>query len=154
MNRWLLKTEPSEYSWSDLWRAANHTGRWDGVRNYQARLNLRKMKFGDRIFIYHSAEKPLQIVGIAEIVREAYPDPTQFDATSDYFDPKSKPSDPRWTSVDVRAVEAFKFPVTMEAMRATPALKNMVLLNNTRLSVQPVTDVEWEMICGLGGMGE
>jgi len=148
---WLLKTEPSEYSWSDLWRAPRRTGRWDGVRNYQARMNLRKMKVGDRVFVYHSGEKPLQIVGIAEVVREAYPDPTQFDVASGYYDPKSKRDEPRWSSVDVRAVGPLKFPVTMETMRANVELKNMVLLNNTRLSVQPVTESEWESVCKMGG---
>lgn len=152
MNYWLMKTEPSEFSWLDLWNAPERTARWDGVRNYQARGNLRRMRVGDHAFIYHSGEKPLAIVGIAEIVREAYADPTQFDATSAYFDAKSKPEEPRWSSVDVRALKGFKAPLLMESLRREAALNAMVLLNNTRLSVQPVTREEWAHICQMAGI--
>lgn len=149
MKYWLLKTEPSTYSWDDLCREPLQTGRWDGVRNYQARNNLRAMKLGDRCFFYHSREEPLAIVGIVEIVREGFTDPLQFDEKSEYFDAKSTPSNPRWTSVSVRAKDAFQPPVTMSELRKEPRLSDMVLLNNTRLSVQPLTADEWRIILGM-----
>jgi predicted RNA-binding protein with PUA-like domain len=134
---WLLKTEPGTFSWHDQVKRGAKGEPWSGVRNHQAKLNLMRMKRGERAFFYHSGEGK-EIVGIVEVVREHYPDPT------------AKPGEP-WVVVDVKAVEPCRKPVTLVDARAEPKLKNMVLVNNTRLSVQPVTGEEWKMICKMGG---
>lgn len=147
MNYWLMKTEPEAYSWDDLKNQPNSTDFWDGVRNYQARNFMRDMKVGDKVFFYHSQINPPAIVGIATVVREAYPDPTQFDPESKYFDPKSKTEDPRWSVVDIRSEAEFAEPVTLPELRDIPELEEMVLLRKgSRLSVQPVTENEWKII--------
>ena len=147
MNYWLMKTEPVAYSWDDLKNEPNSTDFWDGVRNYQARNFMRDMKVGDKVFFYHSQINPPAIVGIATVVREAYPDPTQFDPESKYFDPKSKTDDPRWSVVDIRSEAEFAEPVTLPELRDIPDLEEMVLLRKgSRLSVQPVTEKEWKII--------
>ena len=147
MNYWLMKTEPEAYSWDDLKNKPNSTDFWDGVRNYQARNFMRDMKVGDKVFFYHSQINPSAIVGIATVVREAYPDPTQFDPESKYFDPKSKTDDPRWSVVDIRSEAEFAEPVTLPELRDIPDLEEMVLLRKgSRLSVQPVTEKEWKII--------
>lgn len=147
MNYWLMKTEPEAYSWDDLKNQPNSTDFWDGVRNYQARNFMRDMKVGDKVFFYHSQINPPAIVGIATVVREAYPDPTQFDPESKYFDPKSKTDDPRWSVVDIRSEAEFAEPVTLPELRDIPELEEMVLLRKgSRLSVQPVTENEWKII--------
>lgn len=147
MNYWLMKTEPEAYSWDDLKNKPNSTDFWDGVRNYQARNFMRDMKVGDKVFFYHSQINPPAIVGIATVVREAYPDPTQFDPESKYFDPKSKTEDPRWSVVDIRSEAEFAEPVTLPELRDIPELEEMVLLRKgSRLSVQPVTEKEWKII--------
>ncbi|MCB0286087.1 MAG: EVE domain-containing protein [Calditrichia bacterium] len=147
MNYWLMKTEPEAYSWDDLKNKPNSTDFWDGVRNYQARNFMRDMKVGDKVFFYHSQINPPAIVGIATVVREAYPDPTQFDPESKYFDPKSKTDDPRWSVVDIRSEAEFAEPVTLPELRDIPDLEEMVLLRKgSRLSVQPVTEKEWKII--------
>ncbi|MCB9070618.1 MAG: EVE domain-containing protein [Calditrichae bacterium] len=147
MNYWLMKTEPEAYSWDDLKNKPNSTDFWDGVRNYQARNFMRDMKVGDKVFFYHSQINPPAIVGIATVVREAYPDPTQFDPESKYFDPKSKTEDPRWSVVDIRSEAEFAEPVTLPELRDIPDLEEMVLLRKgSRLSVQPVTEKEWKII--------
>ena len=147
MNYWLMKTEPEAYSWDDLKNKPNSTDFWDGVRNYQARNFMRDMKVGDKVFFYHSQINPPAIVGIATVVREAYPDPTQFDPESKYFDPKSKTEDPRWSVVDIRSEAEFADPVTLPELRDIPDLEEMVLLRKgSRLSVQPVTEKEWKII--------
>lgn len=147
MNYWLMKTEPEAYSWDDLKNQPNSTDFWDGVRNYQARNFMRDMKVGDKVFFYHSQINPPAIVGIATVVREAYPDPTQFDPESKYFDPKSKTEDPRWSVVDIRSEAEFAEPVTLPELRDIPVLEEMVLLRKgSRLSVQPVTEKEWKKI--------
>lgn len=147
MNYWLMKTEPEAYSWDDLKNKPNSTDFWDGVRNYQARNFMRDMKVGDKVFFYHSQINPPAIVGIATVVREAYPDPTQFDPESKYFDPKSKTDDPRWSVVDIRSEAEFAEPVTLPELRDIPELEEMVLLRKgSRLSVQPVTEKEWKII--------
>src|SRR5262245_1428826 len=120
---WLYKTEPSTFSIEDLERV-NRTA-WEGVRNYSARNHLRAGKAGDLVFFYHSSAKPTAVVGIAKIVREAYPDPSQFDPKSDYFDKDSRRDDPRWSLVDIEFVEAFKNPVTLDEMKEMPALKEI-----------------------------
>jgi predicted RNA-binding protein with PUA-like domain len=138
MNYWLVKSEPSTWSW-DMQVAKGAKGdAWTGVRNHTAKQNLTKMKKGDRVFFYHSGEGK-EIVGIAEIVRESYPDAT------------AKPGEP-WVAVDVKAVTPFKTPVTLAAVRTEPKLKDMALIKLSRLSVQPVTPEEWKIVCQMGGV--
>ena len=147
MSHWLLKSEPNAYSIDDL--ATEGVDHWDGVRNYQARNNLRAMKLGDQCFFYHSVVQPSGIVGICEVVKEAYPDHTQFDPDSKYFDPKATKDKPRWFMPDVKFVRRFKRMVTLKEIKSVPGLEDMVLVNRGRLSVQPVTDEEWEIVCAL-----
>ena len=148
---WLLKTEPSSFSMDDLMRAPKKTTSWDGVRNYQARNMLRDdMQAGDLAFIYHSSTDPTGIAGIAEIVRGGYPDETAFDSKDSHFDPKSKRDAPSWYVVDVKGVEKFEEVITLESLRKTRGLESMVLLKKgSRLSVQPVSPKEWEVITKL-----
>jgi predicted RNA-binding protein with PUA-like domain len=133
-----MKSEPGTYSWNDQVKRGDKGEPWSGVRNHQAKLNLMKMKKGERAFFYHSGDTK-EIVGIVEIVREHYPDPT------------AKPGEP-WVAVDVKAVEPMIKPVRLADAKAEPRLKAMVLVNNTRLSVQPVTAEEWKVICKMGGL--
>jgi predicted RNA-binding protein with PUA-like domain len=149
---WLVKSEPGSFSFDDLWKAPNRTTHWDGVRNYQARNLLRdEMKKGDRVLFYHSSADPTAAVGIAEVVREGYPDRTAFDPKSDHFDQGSDAGNPRWFMVDLKATEKFARPVTLVEMRKTHGLRKMVLLRRgSRLSVQPVSKQEWDIIYGLG----
>jgi len=150
MKYWLMKTEPSVFSLDDLKNSPNQTTHWDGVRNYQARNFMREMQKGDRVLFYHSQSNPLAIVGIAEVVRTAYPDFTQFDPSSKYFDPKSDPKNPRWDMVDIRFYQAFESPITLSELREPPGLEEMVLLRKgSRLSVQPVTASEWKIVLAL-----
>jgi predicted RNA-binding protein with PUA-like domain len=148
---WLLKTEPESFSFDDLLRAPRRTTSWDGVRNYQARNYLRdNFGLGDLVFIYHSSSEEPSIVGIAEVVREAYPDTTAFDPKHEHFDPKSDPATPAWLMVDVRAVRALTPPIPLATLRSVPALAGMVLLQpGSRLSVQPVSEAEWNTILAL-----
>ena len=139
MNYWLFKSEPSTWSWEQQVAKGDAGEEWDGVRNYQARNNMRAMKPGDRGFFYHS-QKDKAIVGIVEVIAESHPDSTT--------------DDPRWECVDIRAVCPLRSPVTLEQCKADPRLEEMVLLRNSRLSVQPVTAAEWRVICGLGGVSE
>jgi predicted RNA-binding protein with PUA-like domain len=136
MSYWLIKTEPSTWSWDDQVKAAAKGTAWEGVRNHQAKQNLMKMKRGDRAFFYHSGDEK-QIMGVAAVVAEHRPDPT---------DKKGI-----FVVVDVKAVGAFPVPVTLAMAKAEKSLAKMVLLNNTRLSVQPVTTAEWATVCRLGG---
>ncbi len=154
MNYWLLKTEPDVFSWDDLRDSPDRTTQWEGVRNYQARNFLKEMKTGDLGFFYHSVVKPQAIHGIVKIVRPAYPDPTQFDTDSEYFDPGSAGDNPRWFLVDVQYQREIKPAITREELKSVPELKKMVLLNNTRLSVQPVTAEEWKIILHLRSIPE
>jgi predicted RNA-binding protein with PUA-like domain len=151
-NYWLLKSEPASFSIDDLARAPRQTTFWSGVRNYQARNLLRdELSVGDGVIFYHSNAKPPGAVGLAEVVRAGYPDPTQFEATSEYFDPAATPDAPRWYVVDVRLQERFVRDVSLDEMRTTPALDDMVLLRRgSRLSVQPVSPGEWKAIVALG----
>lgn len=148
---WLLKTEPSTFSFDDLWKAPKRTSFWDGVRNFQARNTLRdRMKKGDLVFIYHSSADPTGIAGIAEVAREGYPDATAFNAADSHYDPKSKRESPTWFGVDVRAIEKIEPIITLEELRRTRGLEKMVLLQKgSRLSVQPVSAAEWSVIRGL-----
>jgi predicted RNA-binding protein with PUA-like domain len=144
---WLFKAEPDVYGIDHLAAAPNKTGRWDGIRNYQARNFLRdQIKLGDEVFIYHSSCKNVGIVGTAKVVKTAYPDPTQFDPESDYYDPKSPPENPRWISVDIQLTQIFPRLISLAEIKAQPALENMVLIRQGRLSTQPVTTDEWKYI--------
>lgn len=147
-NYWLVKSEPEVFSISDLATAAKKTTCWDGVRNYQARNTLRdQMKKGDLVFFYHSNADPSAIAGIAEVVREGYPDHTAFDKDDVHYDPKSDPSSPTWYMVEIRHVETFKQPLGLEELRTLKGLDDMVLLQKgSRLSVQPVTEKQWNII--------
>ena len=152
---WLLKSEPDSFSIDDLMAAPGRTTHWDGVRNYQARNFMRDdMKVGDLVLYYHSGAEPPGVAGIAEVVREGYLDHTALDPRDAHFDPKSTPEAPIWTMVDVRAVERFARLVALPELRATPGLERMVLLQRgSRLSVQPVTAAEFEIVRALGRGG-
>jgi predicted RNA-binding protein with PUA-like domain len=145
MQHWLMKSEPGDYSIDDLERDAKTY--WDGVRNYQARNLMRdRMEIGDRVLFYHSNAKPPGVVGVAEVVSEAYPDHTQFDPRDPHFDAKSDPENPRWMMVDVEFVEKLPRIVGLPELRTYPELAEMVLLNRSRLSVQPVGEDEFAFI--------
>jgi predicted RNA-binding protein with PUA-like domain len=145
---WLVKSEPDVFSFEDLLRIHNKTTHWNGIRNFAARNFMKEgMKAGDRVFFYHSSAEPTAIVGICEVVREAYPDDTAFDPASEGYDPHSTKERPTWFMVDLRAVAQFTRPVTLAEMRQRKELANMALLRIGRLSVSPVTAAEWEIIC-------
>ena len=139
MAYWLVKSEPSAWSWDDQVKAGATGEPWTGVRNHTAKQNLTKMKKGDRAFFYHSVDAK-SIVGIVEVVREAYPDPT------------AKPGEP-WVVVDMKAVAPLPHPVTLADIKAEPRLNDMALVKLSRLSVQPVTATEWKLVCAMGGVG-
>jgi predicted RNA-binding protein with PUA-like domain len=136
MAYWLFKSEPDVWGWDQQVAKGDKGEEWNGVRNYQARNNMRLMEIGDKGFFYHS-RSGLEIVGIVEVCATSHPDSTT--------------DDPRWDCVDIRAIEALPSPVSLDAIKATPALADMVLVKNSRLSVQPVTDAEWTLICEMGG---
>lgn len=147
---WLMKSEPSTFSIDDLMRSPHQTTCWDGVRNYQARNFMRSMTVGDHVLFYHSNADPPAVVGIAEVVKTAYPDPTQFDRKGKHYDPESKPSAPRWDMVDIKYVRKFTRALTLDELRAESKLKGMVLLKKgSRFSVQPVTLLEWKHLTSL-----
>ena len=149
---WLLKSEPASFSFDDLARSPKRITCWEGIRNYQARNLLREMKVGDEAIFYHSNADPPAAVGTVTIVREAYPDPYQFDRTSRYHDPKSDPESPRWEMVDVRYGGPFARAVPLAELRLQRSLVGMELLRKgSRLSVQPVSAREWRAILRLGG---
>ena len=150
-NYWLMKSEPTEFSFDDLRRSPKATSEWDGVRNYQARNNMRSMRLGDRILFYHSSTKPQAIVGTATVVKLAYPDPTQWDPKNKHYDPASTRGNPRWLMVDIKAEQPLPKPITLETIKGTPALQDMALVRSGRLSVQPVTAQEWAIVMKLGG---
>ena len=135
MAYWLFKTEPETWGWDDQVKKGGPE-EWNGVRNYQARNNMREMKLGELGFFYHSV-KEKAVVGIVRVAALAHPDSTT--------------DDPRWECVDVEAVRPFGRPVTLEEIKANPKLKDMVLVNNSRLSVQPVSEAEWKIVCAMGG---
>jgi len=149
---WLMKSEPGEFSIDDLQNAENKTVPWTGIRNYEARNNMRdKMQVGDGVFFYHSNIKTPVIVGTMKVAGEPHPDKYQFDPDSKYFDPKSSEEDPRWMLVDVQFVQKFDNPVTREALKQEDSLQDMVLLNRNRLSITPVTEAEWKKIHEMAG---
>lgn len=151
-NYWLFKSEPGEFSWDDLKNSKNQTTYWDGVRNYQARNFLRdEMKKGNGVLFYHSSTDPLAIIGICEIIKEGYPDHTQFDSKNDHFDSKATEDNPTWYMVDIKLVKEFKKPVTLDSIKSNPKLKNMKLVQRgQRLSVMSVTKAEWDEILKMG----
>jgi predicted RNA-binding protein with PUA-like domain len=150
MRYWLMKSEPAEFSIDDLARRPKQTEAWTGVRNYQARNYMRDgMRVGDRAFFYHSSCPEPGIAGIVEIARTAYPDATQFDKKSEYYDPKSTRENPRWLNVDVRFVNKTRL-VSLPELRSHPRLAGMrVLAKGSRLSITPVEPVEWQFILSL-----
>ncbi|MEM7200696.1 MAG: EVE domain-containing protein [Planctomycetota bacterium] len=149
---WLFKSEPDVYSFADLERDGRT--HWEGVRNFQARNLLRdEIKQGDGVLYYHSNAKPMAIVGVAKVVAEGYPDHTAFDAKAKYYDPKSDPGAPTWFMVDVAPVAAFPEPLTRDELKEVPELSAMMLLRRgARLSVQPVTADEWNVVLKLAGV--
>jgi len=151
MNYWLFKSEPGCFSFDDLKNRPNMTEPWDGVRNYQARNFLRdSVKLGDLLLFYHSNIAEPAIVGLAEVVREGYPDYTALDPNSEHFEPKSFPSAPIWSMVDVRYLKPLKKTVTLEMIKHNPELAEMSLVKRSRLSIQPVTAQEWKIILAMG----
>jgi predicted RNA-binding protein with PUA-like domain len=146
---WLAKTEPAECGIEDFARAPATPIAWVGVRNYQARNYLRAMAVGDEVLVYHSSCKLIGVAGIVRVTRAAYPDPSQFDPASPYVDPKSPTEAPRWSAVDMVFVDRLPQLLSLEAMRAMPALAQMPLLQRgNRLSVLPVTAAQFEAIRG------
>ncbi|MCF3592413.1 EVE domain-containing protein [Rhodobacteraceae bacterium LMO-12] len=137
MRYWLFKSEPNTWGWDDQVNKGDAGEEWDGVRNYQARNFMREMKIGDLGFFYHSM-KEKSVVGIVEVIAEAHPDSTT--------------DDPRWECVDIKAVRPVKRPVTLDQIKADPRLADMVLVKNSRLSVQPVSSEEWRIVCDLAGI--
>ena len=147
---WLMKSEPGAFSIDDLQRAPGRTTCWDGVRNYQARNYMRRMKIGDQVLFYHSSADPPAVAGVAEVVGEAYPDHTAFDRNDKHFDPKSNPARPTWDMVDIRLMRKFAHPLPLDLLRKESGLKRMELLRRgLRLSVQPVRAAEWKIILRL-----
>ena len=136
MDYWLLKTEPDTYSWDQQRERGAKGEPWTGVRNFTARRHMKEMKKGDRAFFYHTGEEK-QVVGIVEVIRESYPDPTDQDG--------------KFLALDVKALEPLPKPVTLVAVKAEPRLKEMALVKYSRLSVQPVTAAEWKIVCQMGG---
>jgi len=149
---WLVKSEPDAFSWQDLLDSPGKRTHWDGIRNYQVRNFIRDdMKKGDRILFYHSNAKPPGVVGIAELVREAYPDHTAFEPGTKYFDPKSNPESPTWLMFDLKARRALKRFVSLEELKANPRLEDMLVVQRgQRLSIQPVTPAEWKEVLRMG----
>jgi predicted RNA-binding protein with PUA-like domain len=145
---WLFKSEPSAFSIDHLARSPRQTALWDGVRNYQARNYLRdEVRVGHRVLFYHSSEEPLGIFGTMDVVKAAYPDPTQFDPKSPYYDPGSSRESPRWLLVDVKFRQKFPQPVTRAMLSADPATARMLVMQRgMRLSIQPVTPAEWKAV--------
>lgn len=135
MRYWLFKSEPNTWGWQDQLNKGEAGEQWDGVRNYQARNNMREMVLGDRGFFYHSVNEK-RVVGIVEVCATIHPDTTT--------------EDPRWECVDIKAVRSFVDPVTLDQIKNEPRLADMVLVRNSRLSVQPVTEEEWHLICEMG----
>lgn len=147
MNYWLFKSEPDAYSINDLKNEPNGTGRWDGIRNYQARNLLRdEVKVGDLVLFYHSSCKDVGVVGVAEVTSAPYPDPLQFDPGSNYYDVKSKPEEPRWVCLDIQYKKHTGTFLSLQKIKQTPELEDMVLVKRGRLSIQPVTKNEWQYI--------
>ena len=151
MNYWLVKSEPDDFSIDDLAAMPDQTEHWDGVRNYQARNMMRdQMRCGDQLFFYHSNTQVPGIVGIAEVVRESYPDFTAFDPQDKHYDPKSNPDNPRWYMVDIRLVRKLQRIITLAELKTHAELEGFPLVRRgNRLSVMPVTKAQWAFILEL-----
>lgn len=146
--RWLMKSEPSVFSIDDLERVG--TTAWEGVRNYQARNHLREAQVGDEVLFYHSSAEPSGVAGVAKVAKAAYPDPSQFDKKSEYFDAASTKDAPRWSLVDLAFVKKLPRVVTLAEIKANPKLAKMVVAQRgSRLSVQPVTDAEFAEVLAM-----
>jgi len=145
---WLMKSEPDEFGVDDLASRKNQTTYWEGIRNYQARNFMRdEMKVGDRVFFYHSRANPLAIVGTMQVASEPYPDPSQYDPGSKYFDEKATEDYPRWFLVDVKLIKKFRKPVLRDDIKEKEELSEMMLIKKgSRLSIQPVSEHEWTEI--------
>jgi predicted RNA-binding protein with PUA-like domain len=153
MNYWLFKTEPGCFSFDDLKNRPKMTEHWDGVRNFQARNFLRDtIRTGDQVLFYHSSIPEPAVVGIAQVVRDGYPDFTALDPEGEHFDPKASPANPIWYMVDVRYVSNLPQSVTLEAIKSNPLLVEMPLVKRSRLSIQPVSPEEWRIILAMGGL--
>lgn len=153
MNYWLFKTEPGCFSFDDLKNRPNMTEHWDGVRNFQARNFLRDtIKIGDQILFYHSNIPEPAVVGLAEVVRNGYPDSTALNPDSEHFDPKASTHNPIWYMVDVRYLGPLPKPVTLERIKSNPLLADMPLVKRSRLSIQPVSVEAWRIILTMGGL--
>ena len=146
---WLMKSEPNVYSIADLQR--DGMACWDGVRNYQARNFMRDdMRVGDEVLFYHSNAQPMGIYGVAKVVREGYPDHTAVDPSDKHYDPKSDSTNPTWMMVDIGYVRTFTEPITLASLKKTPGLEKMLVIQRgSRLSVQPVTPEEWDIVMRL-----
>lgn len=151
MSNWLVKEEPEKFSFDDL--AERGATPWTGVRNYEARNNIRDgMRENDRVLFYHSG-KAREIVGVARVASDPYPDPAQYDPDSPYYDEKATEEEPRWFVVDVEAERALETPVSLDEVKEHPVLSGSVLANRARLSVQPVTDEEFAAVLELASEG-
>jgi predicted RNA-binding protein with PUA-like domain len=147
MNFWLFKSEPDEYSIDDLANEPNATGRWDGIRNYQARNLIRDdIKIDDKVLFYHSSCKDVGVAGIAKVVSAPYPDPSQFEPNNKYYDEKSTESNPRWFCVDIAFEHKAKHFLSLKEIKHTDELSEMTLVKQGRLSIQPVSAMEWNYI--------
>jgi predicted RNA-binding protein with PUA-like domain len=148
---WLMKSEPDVFSIDDL--ARDKTTHWEGVRNFKARNYMRSMRIGDGVFFYHSNADPKAIVGIARVSKEAYPDSSQYDKKSHYYEPRATKEKPYWFMVEIEFVRKFGEPLTLEGLRQIRDLEGMALLKKgQRLSVQPVSEDEWNVVCKLAGV--
>ena len=149
---WLFKSEPTAYSFADLMAEDDRTAEWDGVRNYQVRNFMRDdMQIGDGILFYHSSAKPMAVVGLASIVGSAVPDTTAFDPAEKHYDPKSDPANPAWLMIDIQGERELDRPVTLQEIKDNPKLQGMLLVRKgMRLSIQPVTEEEWEEVIAMG----
>jgi len=152
MNYWLFKTEPGCFSFDDLKARPDMTEAWDGVRNFQARNFLRdSVSVGDKVLFYHSNIPEPAVVGLAEVVRPGYPDITALNPNAEHFDPKASVDRPIWHMVDVRYLQPLLKSVTLERIKNNPLLADMPLVKRSRLSIQPVTEDEWQIILAMGG---
>jgi predicted RNA-binding protein with PUA-like domain len=147
LNYWIFKSEPDEFGIDDLAAQKKQTARWDGIRNYQARNNLRDLvKKNDLVLFYHSSCKQIGIAGTMEVVKSAYADPAQFDPESNYYDAKSNSDEPRWYCVDVRLVEKYPQVISTKALKANPVTAELSIFKQGRLSIAPVSAAQWKSV--------
>ena len=147
MNYWIFKSEPDEFGIDDLAGQKKQIARWDGIRNYQARNNLRDLvKKGDQVLFYHYSCKEIGMAGIMAVVKAAYPDPAQFDLHSKYYDVKSEPDNPRWYCVDVRLLEKFPWVVATKILKTDPVAAELSIFKQGRLSIAPISTAQWQAV--------